>query len=440
MILAGLRQSLARSSGSVVAFYAATVAFLLYTCVYALRKAFAVATFEGLEFMGLDLKVWLVSAQVSGYALSKFLGIRIISELSRKGRATGILLSSTAGMLAWVGFALVPAPWSLIFLMINGLALGLIWGMIFNYLEGRKTTEVLGISLSASFIFSSGLSRAAGAWVISDLHFSEFWMPITVAAIFFLPLVGLIFLLDLLPDPSDEDIEIRTLRQPMPPSLRKSFLRQFWPGILPLVVAYTLLTLFRDFRDNFATEIWLASGSSPKPGDFAGTEMLITFIVFPLMFLLTYIRNHQEALRINLMVVLLGFVLIGVGLVGYSQGFLDVFWMMTTVGIGLYLGYIPFNSILFDRWLAAFRFQGTAGFMMYVADAFGYLGSVLVLGLKEFTGPSVQWGIFFQEGGYVLTCAGIGSLIVALFWLNHKIRNGQPTLGEDLTKPGSRFA
>ena len=61
--------------------YASLAAFCLYTCVYAFRKTFAAATFEGLMFLGINYKVWLVTFQVIGYALSKFIGIKIISEL-----------------------------------------------------------------------------------------------------------------------------------------------------------------------------------------------------------------------------------------------------------------------------------------------------------------------------------------------------------------------
>ena len=66
--------------------YATTMAFGLYTCVYAIRKTFSVATFEGIYFVGISYKVWLVMFQVIGYALSKFVGIKFISELKQGSR------------------------------------------------------------------------------------------------------------------------------------------------------------------------------------------------------------------------------------------------------------------------------------------------------------------------------------------------------------------
>jgi hypothetical protein len=95
---------------------------------------------------------------------------------------------------------------------------------------------------------------------------------------------------------------------------------------------------------------------------------------------------------------------------------------MTLIGLGLYLGYIPFNSIFFDRLLAAFQYAGTVGFIMYVADSFGYLGSVGVLFFKEFGYAKLSWLNFFISGGYILSAAGTlligGSMIY--FHIKHR--------------------
>ena len=153
---------LSRANGFLFALYATLAAFCLYTCVYAFRKTFSASTFEGLRYAGISYKVWLVTFQVVGYALSKFIGIKVISELKAHSRAVGILLTVSIAGLSWFLFAVVPPPYNIIFLFTNGLPLGLIWGMVFGYLEGRRFTEVLGAGLSVSFIFSAGLCKSVG--------------------------------------------------------------------------------------------------------------------------------------------------------------------------------------------------------------------------------------------------------------------------------------
>ena len=58
------------------------------------------------------------------------------------------------------------APYNIGLMFLNGLPLGMIWGLIFGFLEGRRTTEFLGSILCASFIVSSGVVKAVGAWLL----------------------------------------------------------------------------------------------------------------------------------------------------------------------------------------------------------------------------------------------------------------------------------
>jgi len=137
---------------------AALAAFCVYTCMYAYRKPFTAASFEGLSFLRIDYKIWLVIAQTAGYTISKFFGIRYIAELKNQRRDRVIIRFIVVAWIALLGFALVPAPYNIIFLLLNGLPLGVIYGLVFSYLEGRKSTEFLGAVLSASFIFASGFT------------------------------------------------------------------------------------------------------------------------------------------------------------------------------------------------------------------------------------------------------------------------------------------
>ena len=85
------------------------------------------------------------------------------------------------------------------------------------------------------------------------------------------------------------------------------------------------------------------------------------------------------------------------------------------VHVGLYLGYIPFNSVFFDRMLATFKYVGTVGFLIYLADSFGYLGSIAVVFYKNFGQPNLSWLEFFLSGGYIISVVGtlliFGSMI-----------------------------
>jgi MFS family permease len=424
---------LSRTNAFSFALYATVMAFCLYTCVYAFRKTFSVATFDGISYWGITYKVWLVTFQVIGYALSKFVGIKIISELKAKSRAGGILLMVTIAGISWLLFGLVPKPYNILFLFTNGFPLGMVWGMVFGYLEGRRYTEVLGAGLSVSFIFSAGFAKSVGGFIMRDWGTSETWMPLVTSLLFLGPLLVFLWLLDKLPPPSAEDEALRTRRQPMNAAERKRFVSNFWPGIVLFTLAYMFLTAFRDFRDNFSAEVWNTLGYGDSPEIFTTTEIPVSIAVLIVMGSLMMIRNNKLALLINHVIIFIGMVLIGVSTFLFEQHIISPPVWMILIGLGLYLGYVPFNSIFFDRLLAAFKYVGTVGFIMYVADSFGYLASVGVMLFKEFGYAELSWLQFFVSGGYVISL--IGSVLIAASMLYFHNKSTDIAAGETTVLP-----
>jgi hypothetical protein len=413
---------LGRSSQFWFSVYAAVTAFCLYTCVFAFRKTFSVATFEGLAYVGVSYKVWLVIFQVLGYAAAKFVGIRVIAELKANARYRGILWMTGIGGISWLFFAIVPPPWNIIFLATNGFPLGMVWGMVFGYLEGRRVTEVLGAGLSVSFIFSSGLCKSIGGYLMRDWNVSEMWMPFVTCCLFFIPLVLFLSLLDKVPPPSPADVESRTKRNPMNYESRVAFWRKFAPGIVLFVLAYMLLTIFREFRENFSAEVWKTLGYGNSPQVFTATETPVSILVLAVMGSLMLIRNNFRAFMVNHGIILFGMIMIGVSTGLFHAGLIPAPLWMILIGVGLYLGYVPFNSIFFDRMIATFQYVGTVGFIMYVADSFGYLGSIAVLLFREFGYKEVGWLEIFIGGGYIVSITGALLIGGSMIYFARKFR------------------
>ena len=367
--------------------------------------------YENMSVGGVDFKVWMVIFQVLGYMLSKFIGIKVVSELGAHARLKGILLMVSIASLSWLFFAITPSPYSLIFLFFNGLPLGMVWGMVFGYLEGRKFTEVLGASLSVSFIFSAGFAKTIGGYIMLDWGTSEFWMPFVSACLFFPPLVLFLWMLNKIPPPTAEDEALRTKRKPMTRQERIKYTVTFAPGIVLLILTYMLLTAFRDFRDNFSAEIW-KSLNYDKPSIFTYTESIVTVVVLIVIASLMVIKNNFKAMVVNHIIVFLGMVTVGLSTLAFEKEWIAAPTWMILVGMGLYFGYIQFNSIFFDRLIATFKYVSTVGFLIYLADSFGYLGSVGVLLFKEFGNTQLSWLEFFMSSGYILSVAG--SILISL--------------------------
>jgi len=391
---------------------AALSAFCVYTCMYAFRKPFTVAEFAGLHFWGVDYKIWLVIAQTVGYTLSKFFGIKFIAELNNRNRMLIILKFIGISWIALLLFAIVPPPYNIIFLLINGFPLGIIYGPVFSYLEGRRTTEFLGAALSSSFIFASGFTQSAGKFLLVKWNVDQWWMPWVTGLVFFIPLILFCWLLEKTPKPTTDDVLMRTERRPMNRKERFEFIKTFFPGLFMLLIVYVMLTIIRDYRSNFAANIWKETGRGNSISLFTKTEIPSSVLVLVLMSLLVYVKKNIRALQINHILIIIGFALSLGGTILFMYNRLSAFGWMTITGVGLYMGYVPFNCMLFERLIASFRYVSTAGFMIYVADSFGYLGSDVVLLVKNFSGPSISYADFFVK--MILGISALGTCLTIL--------------------------
>jgi hypothetical protein len=410
-----LRLWLARAHPVAFVLFAGLAGFCAYFSMYAFRKPFTAATFDvvaGWDF-ALDYKVALVIAQVAGYALSKLAGVKLIAEMRPERRAIAILVLIGVSWLALVLFAVVPAPWNVAALFLNGLPLGLIWGLVFGFIEGRRTSEVLGAILCASFILSSGVVKSVGKALMDTANVSPFWMPAATGVVFMPLLAVSVLALAALPPPSPADEAERVARRPMMARERTAFLAAHWPALLLLVSAYVALTAFRDLRDNFAAEIWRALGYGDAADVFTASEGPVAALSLVTMGLLILVKNNGRALLLIHGVILAGFAIMGLSTLAFQQHLLSPIAWMIASGAGLYLAYTPFNAMLFDRMIAYTGTVATAGFLIYVADASGYMGSVVLLLVRNFAAIDLPWLPFFITAAYATSVIGMVLVAVA---------------------------
>jgi MFS family permease len=402
--------------------YAAITVFLAYTMIFGFRKSFTVATFDGITVAGYSYKTLLVISQVLGYMLAKFYGIKYVAELKRTGRGVVILLLTGIAWFSWLGFALVPVPYNILFLFINGFPLGMLWGVVFSYIEGRRGTDFIGATLAVSFIFASGFVRSAGGWLMLQFGVTEFWVPFFTGLLFATPLLLFVYLMEKIPPPDAGDITDRMERTPMSKAQRKAFVLKFLPGLAACILIYTFATIFRDIRDNFGAEMWKEMGFFNQPAIFSKTETPITLVILVLIGSMVMIKNSYKALITAHVFIGIGFLLAGLSTVAFINESIPPLWWMMIVGLGLYMVYIPFNAVFFERLIATFRYAGNVGFLIYLADSFGYVGSVGVLFSKEIFKVQLNWITFFSNSVIALSAIGLVLTLFSAIYFARKYR------------------
>ena len=430
-----LTRWLSTAPGPVLVGYAVFAAFATYFCMYAFRKPFAAAEFKDQELFGLGLKSAFVISQLLGYTLSKYIGTKICSEVTRGRRMLLLLSMIFLAEAALLLFAVVPPEFQVLAIFLNGLPLGMVWGLVVWYLEGRRTSELLLAGLSCSFIIASAIVKDIGRALMSggdhltifaiDLpnpvgllsmkvpnpfsslgEIPEAWMPVATGSLFLIPFVVAVLLLNQLPRPSQADETARMHREPMNGAQRWAFLKRFFPGLAMLFLSYFFLTAFRDYRDNFGAEVFRELGYGDEPGIFSRSEIWVMFgVVIPLA-LLFLIKNNRWGLIGAFSVMLAGTVILGGSTILLDAQLIDGLTWMILIGLGSYLAYVPFGSVLFDRLLATTHVVGTAVFAIYMADALGYTGSVGVRLYKDFFQADISDFQFLRYFTYFMAVLG----------------------------------
>jgi hypothetical protein len=385
-------------------------AFGTYFCMYAFRKPFTAGTYADTMLGGFSYKTVLVTAQVLGYTLSKFMGIKVVAEIQPQRRTLAILGLIAVAETSLLLFALVPPPFNLVCLFVNGLPLGMVFGLVLGFLEGRRQTEALTAGLCASFIVADGVAKSVGARLLTA-GVGEYWMPFLAGLIFVPPLLLFTWMLTRIPRPSAYDVRARSERTPMDGADRWRLFRRYAPGLTLLILVYLLITVLRSIRADFAPEIWLGLGTADQPEVFALSELAVGFGILLLNGLAVFIRDNRAAFFAALGLAVAGPVLVAVALLALRAGAVSAFLFMVLHGLGLYLPYVAMHTTLFERFIAMTRERGNIGYLLYLADAFGYLGYVVVMLGKNFLSTRGDFLEFFVVVSWVVVAACLPMLL-----------------------------
>lgn len=395
-------------------FWAVVAAFGTYFCMYAFRKPFTSASYDTLQFGGIGFKTILVTSQVFGYMVSKFIGIKVISEMQPEKRSRGILIMILSAEATLVTFALIPPPYNAICLFLNGLSLGMVFGLVLGYLEGRRHTEALAAGLCASFILADGITKSVGGYVM-QAGLSEMQMPAVAGAIFLLPTFLFVWMLSRIPAPDEADKKARNERGQMTRHDRTQFFWKYAAGLIPLMLCYLFITILRSIRADFAPELWKDLGTTGQPAIYSQSEFYVTLFVMLTSGLFIFIKNNRVAFLVSLFTSIIGTLLLIGSTFAWSNGLLSGFHLMICLGLGLYLPYVAVHTTVFERFLAMTRDKGNVGYLMYMADSIGYLGYVAVMLVRNYWGSPEKVAPFYLNLCLILGLASLMTLTLTMY-------------------------
>lgn len=421
-----------------LAVYGFFTALIGYFSMYAFRKPFTVIKWNR-TLWSIDYKTILVIFQTVGYTLSKFFGIKFVSALGPIGRGIKTFVFVAISLIAWLLFAVVPVPYNFPFILISAFPLGVIWGLIFSFLEGRIITEFITTGMCVSQIIASAYVKSVGSALI-EAGVKDIWMPFVVGCIFLIPLGASCFLLELMPPPNKRDIEVCSERQAMNLADQKRFVNAFFPGFVILICSYVVSLVYRDLRDNFAPEMWEELGRS-EPSIYTESETIVGCIIIIPIALTLLVKDKSIVFFSSFGFLIIDSVILIIITVVYSLDGLSGYAWIIACGVCLYLVYIPYSTVIFESWLSTFAYPATSGFLMYTADSFGYLLTTIVYLIKALAAPKISWVRFFEFSTYIVFAILIVLKVMGFIYFffkydhgNGKLRKIEPVDEVDIVK------
>jgi len=179
-------------------------------------------------------------------------------------------------------------------------------------------------------------------------------------------------------------------------------------------------------------EIWASVGVHSS-GIYTQTDSIVAITVLGLMSLLILVKDNLIAYIIIHGMIFADCFFLGGATILFKMHLIPAVVWMTLAGLGVYLGYIPYNAIFFDRMISTFKYKSNLGFIIYIADSVGYLGSVSVLLLREFTCGRVSWGQYFRSGMVAIAAIGLVTILFSGRYLFTKAKSQKVMLAEPAT-------
>jgi hypothetical protein len=202
---------------------------------------------------------------------------------------------------------------------------------------------------------------------------------------------------------------------------RWGFLRRHGGVVVPIIAAYTLVTLLRSVRADFSRELWQALGAPGAASVFTRSEAWVTLAMILPLGLIVRIADHRKAFYGGLGISCLGLAVVIASSLAWQWHRIDAFGFMVAVGIGLYLPYIAVHATVFERLIALSRERANLGFLMYLADTAGYVGVCAVMAMKGRNMGTTDILPLFLNGAILIAILGIGCLVAAAWALRRSM-------------------
>eukprot|EP00913_Durusdinium_trenchii_P009880 g9273.t1 len=347
-----------------------------------------------LHVLGRDLSLQecISMAFVLGFGAAKLPAMRLQTSNFFFRYRLGILLMMLFLSMALAALAgLLPIPiLQVLCIFGSSFVSSFLYGGIVTYLEGRRSTEILLASISASLVFAGTVSRACAAEL---LHWGVPPRLMPLLLVSFLLAAFLLVETARAPPPSRADVAARSARTAMPPRRQWEFVRENLLGVVATIGIWACMAGLRSFRDFYTQQIFAAAlkDDSPSSKVYVLADVPGAILSFISLVMMSWVSNNQRALFLMLLTNVSGHSVKGLFLMAactylFRHHELPGMAWILIYSAAFYAAYSVLNAPLNERIFAVTRAEGTCSFLIYASDFFGYvvtIGLLMILAIAS---------------------------------------------------------
>lgn len=327
-----------------------------------------------------------------GFGLAKLPAVYVMSSSFYFGHRLKVLwllvLCSSFWMTVPVALSSGEPSVTLVGVFLGCFPSSMLYGGLISYVEGRRSTELLVAALHFAGTFASSSSRGlATAFLASGVE--ACWMPVTMASVATPVILAALWVLEHLPPPSVADIAARQPRQAMSAEQRSAFVGSLKPGLVLLLVAYSMVTALRFFRDLFSRDILTAAngGEVPSPMVFTLADLPAALVAACILLLFLKVDDSGRALHLMFWAMVCSIAVACFSTWLFHLRVIGCMCWQMTLGAGLYGMYSIACMPIYDRLVSAAN-PGNSGvtctFLVFYGDLAGYAATVTLTLWKTF--------------------------------------------------------
>ena len=277
----------------------------------------------------------------------------------------------------------------------------------------------MSLSLSVGPIFAREFTDALTGFASISADMAVVYSP-TIGIVMFLVFL---FVVESMPETTQQDIVIRGERNPMTSEERSFFFREYGFAIALMVVIYMLNQIFADFMSLYMGVILPVFGYSEEPSSFGWIDVLAgVIIIIPCSLLQLVQSSNMQYFGYVAIQAVSNVALIVVAAIAQME-FINGEVLIDLAKMLNYFAMVPFQSIIFDVFIACMHCRANSTLLCNVFNGVSTLETIIFEIIVKFVPGAATPGLSIPSFCTITALFSFFGLAINMLQLSYQLWN-----------------